>query len=276
MEELKKKVKSHWEQETCGMRYGQSSEKRRFFEETARAKYRLEPYIARFADFANTRNQSVLEIGVGGGADFQQWVEGGNFSVGIDLTLAGIKNTRERFDAFSIAPERFSLFNADAEQLPFKDSSFDSVYSWGVLHHSPNTSKCLAEAYRVLKPGGTLKAMIYHRPSWTGLMLWVRYALLTGRFWLTEKDVVYKHLESPGTKAYTRGEAKALLRKTGFEEILIETKLSGGDTLSIEPGEKYTGLAYRLIWKFYPTRLIKSLGDRLGVFLLMKARKPVK
>ena len=70
---------------------------------------------------------------------------------------------------------------ADAEHLPFPDDSFDIVYSWGVLHHSPDTPQAFSEAHRVLRPGGTLRAMIYHRPSIVGLMLWARYGFAAGR-----------------------------------------------------------------------------------------------
>ena len=44
------------------------------------------------------------------------------------------------------------------------------------LHHSPDTPKAIAEVWRVLKPGGEARIMIYHTWSLVGLMLWVRYA----------------------------------------------------------------------------------------------------
>ena len=67
----------------------------------------------------------------------------------------------------------------NAEILSFEDESFDFVYSWGVLHHSPNTRKCFDEIYRVLRPGGKAKIMIYHKYSCVGLMLWLRYGLFS-------------------------------------------------------------------------------------------------
>ena len=49
--------------------------------------------------------------------------------------------------------------------LPFDDASFDLVYSNGVIHHLPQTALAIAEFHRVLRPGGTAIAMVYHRDS---------------------------------------------------------------------------------------------------------------
>jgi ubiquinone/menaquinone biosynthesis C-methylase UbiE len=43
---------------------------------------------------------------------------------------------------------------SDGERLPFRDESFDVVYSNGVLHHTPDTAGAIREVHRVLRPGG--------------------------------------------------------------------------------------------------------------------------
>ena len=58
-----------------------------------------------------------------------------------------------------------NCFVSDAEALPFADSSFDLVYSHGVLHHTPNLPAAVAEVHRVLRPGGRAIVMMYHRAS---------------------------------------------------------------------------------------------------------------
>ncbi len=45
---------------------------------------------------------------------------------------------------------------ADAERLPFADSSFDLVLGHAVLHHLPNLRRAFAEFHRVLRPGGRI------------------------------------------------------------------------------------------------------------------------
>src|SRR5207253_3046892 len=141
--------------------------------------------------------------GVGAGSDFYNWVNNGALAVGIDLTQSAIDLTEERLEINEIQPERYQVRVADAEMLTFDQEQFDIVYSWGVLHHTPNTVAAFNQTFRVLKHGGTLKAMIYHIPSWTGYMLWIRYALLRGRPFSSVKKTVFHHLVSTGTKVYT-------------------------------------------------------------------------
>jgi ubiquinone/menaquinone biosynthesis C-methylase UbiE len=98
----------------------------------------------------------------------------------------------------------------DAEQLPFPDSFFDVVYSWGVIHHSAHPDRIVHEIRRVLKPSGFFLGMLYGRYSAVALKRWIKFALLRGKPWRTLSHVVAQHMESPGTKAYTHAEIKAL------------------------------------------------------------------
>src|SRR5438309_8135478 len=50
--------------------------------------------------------------------------------------------------------DRVTMRQADATALPFPDESFDAVLSWVMLHHTVEWEKALAEAVRVLRPGG--------------------------------------------------------------------------------------------------------------------------
>jgi ubiquinone/menaquinone biosynthesis C-methylase UbiE len=144
------------------------------YQDAARIRYQLEPYILEFADFENTKDLKILEIGIGLGADHQRFAEAGSDIYGIDLTERAVEYTRHRFKEFGLTAK---CNQGDAEHLEFKDELFDQVYSWGVLHHSPDTSKAIAEVWRVLRVGGLAKIMIYHKWSLVGLMLWARYAL---------------------------------------------------------------------------------------------------
>ena len=265
---LKDAVRAHWEEQACGTRDLPIEDRRRFFTELERERYAWEPYIPGFARFERGAGLHVLEIGVGAGTDFINWVRGGAKATGIDLTESGVDLTRERL---ALEGLRAEVRQGDAEQLPFVTNSFDIVYSWGVLHHSPDTSRAIGEVKRVLRPGGIALVMIYHSRSWVGFMLWLLHCLAKGRLWKSPSWAMYHYLESPGTKAYTREEALKLF--DGFSSVRVRTLLSHGDQLLMRPAPKYQSMVHRLIWKIYPRWLIRRLGNRFGINLLIEAVK---
>jgi ubiquinone/menaquinone biosynthesis C-methylase UbiE len=260
--ELKEAVRNFWNADPCGSRYlGDRAD----FEAHARARYELEPYIHEFAGFAQSSGQRVLEVGVGMGADYLEWLKAGAQATGVDLSSASLEWAKRRSELAGYTPD---LQVSDAERLPFPDNTFDIVYSYGVMHHSPDTPQCIGEARRVLKPGGALRIMIYHHPSLTGLMLWLRYGWLRGK---SLRETVRDRLESPGTKSYTEDEARAMLQ--GFEQIEMRQVFSPGDLLLNEPSARFQGWAYRMVWHLYPRFLVRRLGKKWGLFLLISARK---
>lgn len=194
----KQAVADFWQAEACGERYGADQE---------RVRYTLEPEIERVADFPSGAGKQVLEIGVGMGADLVRWARAGASVTGVDLTDRAVSLTHQRLAAEGLKGQ---VRQADAEQLPFDSGSFDVVWSWGVLHHTPDADKALVEATRVLRPGGRYAVMVYHRRSWLAVAAWVRFGLLRGRPRMTMAQAV-AHVESPGTRAYLEKEVRSLL-----------------------------------------------------------------
>lgn len=260
--DLKSRVREFWNAEPCGTRYLEHDG----FHAHATKRYSLEPYIKDFAKFSVANNLRVLEIGVGMGADYLEWMKAGARVTGIDLSADSIALARQRCEAEGYTPD---LRLADAEALPFAENVFDIVYSYGVLHHSPDTHKCVREVLRVLKPGGEARIMIYHHPSLTGMMLWLRYGALRNK---SLRQTVYEELESPGTKTFRQEEARGLM--AGFEEVHMRQVFSPGDLLLVRPSSRFQGWFYRLMWKVYPRFLVKILFRKWGLFLLISARKP--
>jgi ubiquinone/menaquinone biosynthesis C-methylase UbiE len=265
---LKAAVRSHWQAQPCGTREVSPEDRRRFFDQIERERYTWEPYLRPFARFEEGRGKRLLEVGVGAGTDFVNWVRAGAHATGVDLTDHGIALTRERLALEGLQAE---LSVADAENLPFPEDSFDLVYSYGVLHHSPDTAKAVREVHRVLRPGGTARVMIYHYPSWVCFMVWGVHSVARGRPWESPREAVYRHLESPGTKVYTVAEARELFRD--FSRVTVRPQLGHGDLLLMPPAEKYQRPLHRLAWKLYPRGVIRRLGDRLGTALLIEAVK---
>jgi len=273
---VKQAVREHWEQETCGTRYGRGEYDLAYYRSLRETRYALEPHISAFQDAASYTGKSILEIGTGAGSDFLEWYKHGVDATGVDLTDAAIEHTRRHLALEGYEVPEDKLFRADAEALPFPDDKFDMVYSYGVLHHSPDTEQCLREACRVLKPGGHLRIMFYHRPCWTGLLLWLLHGLLKGRPFMSTREAMYRHLESPGTKSYTVNETQSLLQGTGFSDIETETLLGPGDLLNIKMSAKYDSGMMRLLWKLYPRWFVKLLGSRFGILMMITALSQAK
>lgn len=262
-------VREFWDRASCGEVYAQGATERARYAEHASARYALEPYIPRFARFAEGRGRDVLEIGVGMGADHLEWARAGARSLtGVDLTPRAVEHTRARL-ALHGAESRVEV--ADAERLPFADESFDLVYSWGVLHHSPDTQGAVDELWRVLRPGGIARVMVYHTQSLVGYMLWLRYALLAGRPGRSLADVYAEHLESPGTKAYTVAEGRALFAR--FGEARVWSDLSFGDLLEGAVGQRHGGLLLGAARRLWPRWLLRRVARGHGLMLLVEATK---
>ncbi len=271
---LKQDVKSHWESEVCGSRYGADSalDRRKFFDEIDRTRYELEPTLMDFAQFEQARGKKVLEVGLGTGADFSRWVRAGATAFGRDLTQASVKLVRERL---SLAGLEANVAVGDAEDLrEFPDNSFDIFYSWGVLHHTPAPEKAFAEAHRVLKPGGQLKLMLYHYPSVAAILLWMLYGPLRLNF-QGPRQCVAQHCESPGTKMYTANEIRTLLGKV-FKNHPIDIRLflGAGDLLTHKFSSKYAGMKWEIARALYPRWFVKRVfGNRFGTEMLISTVK---
>ncbi|MBT40017.1 MAG: hypothetical protein CL938_15895 [Deltaproteobacteria bacterium] len=136
---------------------------RRFFESVrAYMPWRRTPFDP-LIDFEALAEQDVLEIGVGNGSHAQLLASHARSFTGIDLTDYAIESTSRRMECFGIDA---TVKQMDAEHLEFPDDSFDFVWSWGVIHHSADTSKIISEINRVLRPGGRCVTMVYHRSLW--------------------------------------------------------------------------------------------------------------
>lgn len=137
---------------------------REYFEEYNRQREAIEsiPYSYALHEYLDFRGKQVLDVGSGNGYVLSKYAEEGAQVYGIDITAQGVELCRKRFEYLGLQGD-FQV--ADAQEIPFPDNTFDCVCSMGVLHHVPNTQKALDEIYRVLKPGGRLIVMFYHRNS---------------------------------------------------------------------------------------------------------------
>lgn len=251
---LNERVEEYWQAEPCGTsphivgsheRYS-----REWFDAVEEYRYTIEPCIHAVAQFTRHHGKRVLEVGVGAGTDHLQWARAGADLYGVDLTEAGISTTRRHLEAYGMSSQ---LRQVDAETLPFEDRSFDLVYSWGVIHHSERPERIVAEIHRILRPGGEFVGMFYQRPSLVSLRVWLKHGLLTGKPWRSFADVLYHHVESIGTKAYTVREMRRMF--SSFSNTTITPILTFHDTQKL------------------PAFIVNLLPQSLGWFLAIKARR---
>lgn len=270
MSTTKDQVEKFWDEASCGEKlFMKGSNKKKQFENQMEKRYSLKPYILPFAEFSKWKHKKVLEIGVGLGADHQMFAQAGAKLTGVDLTERAITYTKERFELFNL---KSNLYTGDAEALPFESDYFDLVYSWGVIHHSPDTAKAVKEISRVLKDDGEARIMIYHKYSLVGFMLWFRYAFLKGHFSKSIDDIYEEYLESPGTKAYSLADAKKMLSPY-FEIKSITLELSQGDLLADHTGQRHAGKLLKLAKILYPRFLVEKIFKKNGLFMLIKVKK---
>ncbi len=212
-------VYRYWQAGSCGTEHATSAARSQaYYAEIEAARYRLEPFIRGFAEFERWHGRRVLEIGVGAASDFISFARAGADVCGVDLTPAAVEHAKRRLELEGLQGE---VTVASGESLPYPDHSFDLVYSWGVIHHAECPAKVVREARRLLAPGGEVRAMLYGRHSWVAYGLWLRHALMSGHPTRSLSDVVAAHMESPGTRAYTRGELEMLFSGAGFERVRV-------------------------------------------------------
>ena len=120
---------------------------------------------------ASLEGKLILDIGCGGGRFGDRVIANGGKLVALDYSEA-VDVARDYL--FDLAPDTLFV-QGDALNLPLADGVFDDAYSIGVLHHTPDPSQGVAEAHRILKPGGTFALSVYPKGGyygWPNVTLW--------------------------------------------------------------------------------------------------------
>ncbi len=133
---------------------------------------------------SNFPPRDVLLLGVGTGLDLPHLPNQHNY-VGLDLTAAMLTRARPRAAGLHFTPLR-----GDVQRLPFGDASFDVAVLHLILAVVPAPTLCLAEAVRVLKPGGTL--LVFDKFLRRGEAGWKRLLNPLTRHVATRLDVVFE------------------------------------------------------------------------------------
>jgi len=118
--------------------------------------------------------KQVLEVGCGMGTHAEMLTRAGAQLTAVDQTSLAVETTRRRLAVRGLP---CNVVRQDAEHLTFDDRTFDFAWTWGVIHHSTSTERCVSEIARVVKPGGRLMMMVYYRPC---LVYYLHCGLIRG------------------------------------------------------------------------------------------------
>ena len=214
-----------------------------YFQDLEAQRYRSHRHLLPWIQSMQS-GRTVLEIGCGVGLDSHAMAKHGLNVTSVDLTEVAVKTANARFVRHKIVG---SFAVANAETLPFPSNSFDYVYSFGVLHHAADTPQTIKEAYRVLKPGGEARIMLYHRHSLNEL------AHRLTRVPFEEKAAV-----CPVVRRYTKREIRALFGD--FSKIHIRLDYVFGE-------------GYGTIFRLTPQWIYDWLSRRFGWHIMIVATK---
>jgi 2-polyprenyl-3-methyl-5-hydroxy-6-metoxy-1,4-benzoquinol methylase len=247
-------VRDYWNNRPCNVKHSNKEiGSKDYFNEVEFRKYFVEPHIPKFADFNLWKGKKVLEIGCGIGTDAINFARAGADYTGIDLSSESINLTKKRFELFNLNG-RLEVINAEELNL---ESSFDLIYSFGVIHHSPNPKKIIESAYKLCKPDGQLRLMLYAKNSWKAAMIEAQF------------DQPEAQSGCPIAYAFDNEDCNRLL--SPFFQITSITQ----DHIFPFVIDKYKNYEYELLpwFKEMPKNIFDALCKNFGWHLLIKAIK---
>ena len=123
----------------------------------------------------------VADLGCGSGVFTNLLHRRGFDAVGLDLSPKLVALGQAKY------PD-VTFLEGDVEQLPFPDASLDGILLSGLLHHLPDPARCVAETFRVLKPGGSFAAFDPNRMNPFMYLYRDRSSLLYSSVGVTENE----------------------------------------------------------------------------------------
>lgn len=267
-------VKSFWNHRPCNFRHStRQVGSYEYFKEVEKKKFFVEPHLVEFADFSSIKGKKVLEIGCGLGVTTIHFAKAGASKVtAIDISDRSIELAKKNAEVNHLSG-RIDFYNINAETLSesLPQESYDLIFSFGVIHHSPHPENILKEAFKYLSSDGILKIMVYHRFSFKVLNILIKRGIFHIR---KLSKLIAFHSEAqqncPITYVYSQNEAAALLQSCGFQ--IIETRIEHIFPYRIK---EYLENKYVKKWYFriLPLSFFKTLERKFGWHLCITAKK---
>lgn len=218
--------------------------------------------VRRWLDAIGTLGDGpVLDLGCGSGSFLAAVAAGMREPWGVDIAMRWLLVARKRLDEEGLAHVR--LVCACAERLPLRDRSFSGIVAGDVIEHVGDQAATLAEAYRVLMPGGRLFLASPNRYSlapephvqvW-GVGYWPRR-------WMPAYVRLVRGIDFRAIRTLGHGEWTRLLHRSPFGGGTIQApRLAGGDVAGLGPVKRAVGRLYNGI---VSTRPGQAAARRVG------------
>jgi ubiquinone/menaquinone biosynthesis C-methylase UbiE len=249
-------VKAFWDARPCNLRHSPKPVgSREYFDEVEKRKHFVESHIPAFAQFDRWAGKRVLEVGCGIGTAAVNFARAGADYTGVELSEASLNLTRKRFDVYGLQG-RFILCNAEQLTTHLEGNHYDLVYSFGVIHHSPNQRAIVEQIRKVVRDDGEFRCMLYAKNSWKDIMIEAGF------------DQPEAQRGCPIATTYTRAMVHDLLE--GLFDVLSATQAHIFPYIV----EKYVNYEYELQpwFKAMPPEMFAALEQRLGWHMLIVGR----
>jgi len=262
------KVEAFWDARPCNIRHStRAVGSREYFDDVERRKYFVEPHIPAFAQFDRWKDKKVLEIGCGIGTDTINFARAGAKVTAVDYSGKSLEVARRRAKVYGLDVD---FYQADAERLSefVPVETYDLVYSFGVIHHTPHPERAIEQIRRFMGPQSLLKLMVYNRNSWK--VFWILTKFGKGRFWKAD-ELVARYSEAqtgcPVTYTYTKNSIKKLLAGFEIEGIAV-------DHIFPYRIPEYKNYKYMRQWYFrhLPEKIFSWMERNFGWHLCVTAR----
>ena len=247
-------VKKYWNDRPCNVRHSKKDTgTKEYFDEVEAKRYTAEPHIPLFADFESYKGKKVLEVGCGMATEGINFVKHGAEYTGTDLSEESLELAKKRFGVYN---KEGKFYAGNSEELTsfVPVETYDLVYSFGVIHHSPHPEKIISEIKKYMNKDSTLKIMLYASESWKNYMIEAGY------------DQPEAQYGCPIAYTYTKDEVRELL--DGFDVTIEQNHIF---PYQIEPYKR--GEFLKQPWfESMPDEIFEVLKKNLGWHLLITAK----
>lgn len=264
-------VEEFWNRRPCNINHSSKEFlSKEYFDEVEAKKYLIEPHIPKFAEFGKYKGKKVLEIGCGIGTDSINFARHGAILTIVELSEKSLNITKERFRVFGLEAT-FILGNVEDLSVFLPEQNFDLIYSFGVIHHTPNQDRAFEQISKYMGPTTELKLMVYSKVSFKLFWLLMESNAKTmGNFENIIRTGSEAQTNCPVTYTYTMDEISELLMSKGIHvQSIWKDHIFSWSIEQYKRGE-YVKDNY---WKDTNLITFKKLEKELGWHTMVVAKK---